>query len=98
VAWLVEEQGPNTGRRWPLQLGETTLGRHSTANDIVVRSRQASRRHSAIRTDADGCFYYDIEPTNPTLINEEPLVGAHQLAEGDRLLIGDVILRFTKEG
>jgi hypothetical protein len=98
AAWLVVEQGPEAGRRWPVHSGETTLGRHSMANDIVIPSRQASRRHAAIRADAEGYVYYDVEPTNPTLINDEPVVGSHELEEGDRLLIGDVVLRFTKEG
>jgi hypothetical protein len=95
VAWLVVEQGPETGHRWPVLPGETSLGRSRTDNDIVIPSRTASRRHAVIRADAEACVYYDLEPTNPTLVNGVAIVGSHELAEGDRIRIGDVILRFT---
>jgi pSer/pThr/pTyr-binding forkhead associated (FHA) protein len=91
------EHGPDVGRRTPVPIGETSLGRSRSANDIVIPSSTASRRHAAIRADAEGCVYYDIEPTNPTLINDAPIVGSHELRDGDRIRIGDIILRFTKE-
>jgi pSer/pThr/pTyr-binding forkhead associated (FHA) protein len=97
VAWLVVEEGPEIGRRWPVMLGDTSLGRNRSANDIVTPSRTASRRHAVIRADANQCMYYDIEPTNPTLLNDSPVVGSHELVEGDLVRIGDVVLRFTKE-
>ena len=97
VAWLIVEQGPEPGRRWPVTLGETSLGRSSASNAIVVPSRTASRRHAVIRADAGGLIYYDIQPTNPTLINGRQIVGSHELREGDRIRIGDVIMRFSKE-
>ena len=78
--------------------GETRLGRSRSANDIVIPGRTASRRHSVIQADGQGFVYYDMEPTNPTLINDVAIVGFHTLKEGDRILIGDVVLRFTLEG
>jgi len=97
VAWLVVEQGPEPGRRWPVPLGETSLGRRRAGNDIVIPSRTASRRHAVIRADAEACVYYDLGTTNPTLVNDTPIVGPHELTPGDRIRIGDVILRFTTE-
>ena len=97
VAWLVVEQGPEAGSRWPLPQGETRLGRTRSANDVVIPSRTASRRHASIRAEAGDLVYYDIEPTNPTLINSTPIAGSHELNEGDRIQIGDSVLRFTKE-
>jgi hypothetical protein len=97
VAWLVVEQGAEPGRRWPVVLGETSLGRSSTSNAIVVPSRTASRRHAVIRADAGGFMYYDLQPTNPTLINDRPIVGSYELRESDRIRIGDVVMRFSKE-
>lgn len=97
VAWLIVEQGPETGHRWSVPLGETSLGRSRADNDIVIQSRTASRRHAVIRADAEACVYYDLETTNPTLVNDAPIVGFHELTEGDRIRIGDVILRYTTE-
>jgi Ca-activated chloride channel family protein len=97
AAWLVVEQGPEVGRRWPVPPGETSLGRSRADNAIVIPSRTASRRHAVIRADAAGCVYYDLQPTNPTLVNDKPIVGSHQLAEGDRIRIGDVVLKFSEE-
>lgn len=98
AAWLVVEAGPEAGRRWPVSPGETSLGRTRSLNDVVISSSTASRQHAVIRTGAEGCVYYDLKTTNPSLINDELMVGSHELAEGDRIRIGDVILRFTKEG
>jgi hypothetical protein len=95
VAWLVVQQGPDAGRRWPVSQGETSLGRSRADNAIVIPSRTASRRHAVIQADAETCVYYDLEPTNPTFVNDARVVGSHELAEGDRIRIGDVILRFT---
>ncbi|MBN1485065.1 MAG: VWA domain-containing protein [Chloroflexia bacterium] len=97
VAWLVIEEGRETGRRWALSPGETTLGRSRSDSDIVIQASTASRRHAVIRVEEDLCTYFDLEPTNPTLINDEPLIGAHELDEGDRIQIGEVSMRFTKE-
>ncbi len=98
VAWLVVEAGPDAGSRWPVVMGETRLGRTRSANDVVIPSSTASRRHASILADVDGFVYYDIEPTNPTLTNDVPIVGSHELLDGDRIQIGDIILRFEKEG
>lgn len=98
VAWLVVEEGPDAGRRWPVQPGETLLGRSKADNDVVISSRTASRQHAVIRADAENCVYYDLEPTHPTIVNDAPLVGSRKLAQGDHICIGDVVLRFSKEG
>lgn len=97
AAWLVVEQGPEVGRRWPLLPGETRLGRNRASNDVVVPSRTASRRHAVIRAEPGGSVYYDLETTNPTLVNGEPVVGSQELVDGDRIRIGDVVLRYTEE-
>jgi hypothetical protein len=97
AAWLVVEQGPEVGRRWPVPLGETTLGRSRADSDIVIPSRTASRRHAVVCADAEGCVVQDLQPTNPTLVNDRPIVGSHRLAEGDLIRIGDVVFRFSKE-
>jgi Ca-activated chloride channel family protein len=95
TAWLVVEQGTKPGERFPLREGETSLGRSSAENDIKVEGRTASRRQSVIRASGGQFIYFDVSTLNPTIINGQEVVGSHELAEGDRIEIGDMILRFT---
>lgn len=98
VGWLIIERGPEMGRRWPLPVGETALGRSRSDNDIVVASSTVSRRHALIHADNNAVIYHNLKPTNPTLINEETVVGSQALEDGDRIQIGnDVVFVFVKE-
>lgn len=94
-AWLVVQRGSRPGQRFPLHEGEITLGRSRRDNVIALEGRTASRRHAVIRGTAGQFVYYDMTQTNPTVINGQEIRGPHELVEGDRIEVGDMILIFT---
>jgi diguanylate cyclase (GGDEF)-like protein len=82
----------------PLEREEVTLGRALEA-DVRVNDARASRMHARIRVERDhstGETRYritDLGSTNGTLVNGQP-VGDAFLNDGDKLTIGEHILRF----
>lgn len=80
-----------------LEQAETVLGR-DPACQIVLALPPVSRRHAAIRRDAESCNLCDLGSANGTTLNGEP-VGetSHPLQPGDVItLAGAVRLRFEQ--
>ena len=71
-----------------LRPGEKLVIGRSFECDFQVRSEGASRLHAVIRPEGKGHVVEDAGSTNGTLINAEPLVGAHTMKAGDVVLVG----------
>lgn len=95
---LVFLRGEQLAAPIPLERDEVTLGRALEA-DVRVNDARASRLHARITTERDpasGATRYrvtDLGSTNGTLLNGEPVSDA-TLAEGDKLTIGEHLIRF----
>jgi diguanylate cyclase (GGDEF)-like protein len=82
----------------PLERDEVVLGRALEA-DVRVNDARASRLHAAISTERDpatGDVRYrirDLGSTNGTIVNGTPVTEA-PLSDGDKLLIGEHLIRF----
>jgi VWFA-related protein len=96
-AWLVVERGSHPGERFPLHKDEVSLGRSRAENDVKIEGRTASRRQAVVKADGEQLIYFDLSPTNPSIINGTEMVGPRELVEGDLIEIGDMVLRFTRE-
>lgn len=77
-------------------LGDLTRLGREPGNEIVVNDGGASRRHAEVVRDGDGYVLKDLKSANGTFLNDER-VDTVRLAEGDRVKIGAVVLRFTLE-
>ena len=72
---------------------EVVLGRIDTAG-IVVPDQSVSRHHARLFTRDGRWWAEDLGARNGTLLNDEPLLKPTPLGPGDRLKIGETIVRF----
>jgi hypothetical protein len=85
--------------RVPGQPAEMILGREaaSSPRHVTLASSTVSRRHARV-TYADGRWLVtNLSRTNPVVVNDQALdefEGARPLLDGDRIELGDVVLRF----
>ncbi len=89
--------GPDMGRRYPLRPGRTLIGRGETAG-VRVQDNSVSRVHAVVESNAEGCYVIDQKSLNGTHVNDRPVAGAFQLADGDYVRIGNAIFRYLEGG
>ena len=85
--------------RGPGGTPEITLGRMEgpTHRHVQLPAQTVSRMHARMRFEAGRWHIANLSPTNPVVINGDPLDADGQsraLAEGDRVELGEVVLRF----
>jgi hypothetical protein len=82
----------------PMQL---ILGRDSgpSAQHVALKSSTVSRRHARFEFSNGHWAVNNLSKTNPVVVNDEELShtdGARSLTDGDRLELGEVVLRFRE--
>lgn len=83
----------DTGEAFPLDGGETIIGRADDCS-LVVRDDSVSSRHAAIRKSANGIItVLDMGSTNGTTVNNVRISEA-QLVSGQRVVFGRVAFQF----
>ena len=88
--------GLTQGERFDL-FGGVSLGRSPDA-DIRIDDRYASGIHARLFSRGGNYYVEDMNSTNGTLLNAEPLHGEAELAHGDLIRIGDTEFRFEQGG
>lgn len=96
-AALVVIYGLELGRKYDLCKTETLIGRSAKA-EIQVDQESISRNHACITTSKRGVFIKDLESTNGTFVNDEPVRGETPLCNGDLVKIGRTIFKFIAGG
>lgn len=91
---LILESGSTEKKVFPLYQ-RLTVGRQST-NDIVIADRMVSKRHAVVGRVKGKIVVKDLSSRNGTFVNGEKVEKAI-LVSGDRLKIGNAVLRFFKE-
>ena len=84
-------------RRFPLSAGEHILGRDPDA-DISLDASTVSRRHARLIVTADGVTLEDFSSKNGTFRGAERVTSPVQLADGDDLHIGSLVMTFHARG
>jgi pSer/pThr/pTyr-binding forkhead associated (FHA) protein len=87
---------PNTGRSWPLYLGENKVGR-GLDNDIVLNHDSISRQHAKIRVDGSSVYVDDLNSVNGTYICDERVKHGVVLPD-QNIRIGLINLMIRKPG
>ncbi len=91
-ACLVVLQGQRLGQR--IDLGEQPLiiGRSPEA-EFQVLERSVSREHCRIWQEPAGYRIKDLDSTNKTFLNDQPIIEA-ELKDGDHIAVGSCVLKF----
>ena len=90
--WL--QWGP---RRFPLPIGEHVIGRDPDV-EIRLDASTVSRRHARVVVTAEGVRLEDSASKNGTLRGEERVTSPVQLADGDAIYIGSLLVTFHVRG
>lgn len=97
-AGLVLEAGPGQGQQWVVGPGETRIGRQRSENDVILLGSEVSRKQAVIRASGGVYMYTSLSQSLPSLINGRSVAGEQRLADGDRIQIGQFVLRFVGPG
>lgn len=93
---ITMRSGPVTGKSFPLEKEETTVGR-DLANEIAISDPEVSRRHARFLLRDDNVFVEDLGSTNGTFLNGERIASPQQLRKGDVITFGEsVVVVFEK--
>ena len=89
---IIIEAGPDEGLRMTLR-PITAIGRAENSH-LVINDPFASTNHAIILWREDVWWIEDLESHNGTYVNDERITKPTALASGDRIRIGETILRF----
>jgi pSer/pThr/pTyr-binding forkhead associated (FHA) protein len=82
------------GKSFVLDKKETIVGRDETC-DITIDDPLISKKHCRITLTDEGHYHIeDLDSTNSTYLNGKLLKKTGHVSYGDRIIIGDTILRF----
>lgn len=96
-ACLVIFSGAETGRRLLLEPGQWVIGRGVQAT-LAIQETSLSRRHAELRVDEQGVTLRDLGSSNGSWVNGQRVGGPARLADGDRLRLGQLQLRYLAAG
>lgn len=88
---VITEKG-GTERRETFDQSEVTIGRVQ-GNDLMLPKGNVSKRHCRLERTESGFVVADQNSTNGTYVNRRRITQATTVREGDRIYIGDFILR-----
>jgi len=91
---IIVESGPRPGARWLLRPGETMVfGRTERADVILGEDPSLSSRHFHVSIEGEACVIEDLQSTNGTWMNDEP-IRSRVLNDGDRVRAGQFVFAF----
>ena len=79
--------GPDVGKEYRLNEGDTVIGRGGSSN-IILPEPQISTRHAQITIEGDQWHIADLSSTNGTIVNGERIRRKVPLSLGDRIRFG----------
>lgn len=84
------------GQGYVLESGETLIGRDSSCR-IRINDKQISGIHCRINSSSQGIIIEDLDSSNGTYLNRKKIKKPMPINYGDRIVIGESILRFLFE-
>jgi hypothetical protein len=89
-------RGWQEGREYPLLKAHNLLGRDEQADIALFRDMKVEKRHAVIQREGPDRFVLvnTNAPPEYTRVNDEPVAKSRDLRDGDRIQLGNVVLRF----
>ena len=87
-------RGWQEGREYPLDRAFAMLGRDEGADVALFRDMRIEKQHAVIERTRHEFVLHNRAAPAQTLVNDAPVVGRCPLADGDRIQLGGVVLRF----
>jgi pSer/pThr/pTyr-binding forkhead associated (FHA) protein len=85
------------GRSYVIKTSRVLIGRAGSC-DITIKDPLISKKHCVVSTeDGQRFFIEDLGSTNATYLNKKTVKRKTQISYGDRLIIGNTVLRFFLE-
>ena len=94
---LVVAEGAHKGKVIPIKLAQFVIGRDPQCH-LRPSSASISKRHCVIVVKGERVVLRDLDSTNGTFVNDEPLQGPTELHDEDRLKIGPLAFTLRLEG
>lgn len=92
---VLQGERPARGERFILSSKTITMGR-DPENELVLSDQFASGQHARIIIMNGGYWIEDLGSRNGTLLNRERIAAVAPLQPGDRIEVGDTVLRFEQ--
>ncbi len=92
-SWLVEKDGPDAGKKFPIFWEEMTIGRDEE-NGIVVADEAVSLKHAKIKRIRNAYLLFDLVSENGTFLNDKKLLRPKPLYDWDEIRIGRTLFIF----
>jgi hypothetical protein len=93
--WLVEKEGPHTGRKYRINWHTVTIG-YDDDSSIVIEDNTVSPKHAKIERHGNKFVLYDLLSENGTWLNGKKLLRPKELHDFDEIGIGRTKLIFRK--
>ncbi|HXG09105.1 MAG TPA: FHA domain-containing protein [Gemmataceae bacterium] len=88
-------RGWQEGREYPLEKANNVLGRDEHADIALFRDMKIEKRHAIIQREENRFILVNNQaPPEYTRVNDLPVPYTIDLKDGDRIQLGDVVLRF----
>jgi hypothetical protein len=88
-------RGWQEGREYPLDKPATLLGRDEHADIALFRDMKVEKRHALIKRQGERFYLVNNSaPPEHTRVNDHVVPQSRELRDGDRVQLGNVVLRF----
>lgn len=88
-------RGWQEGREYPLDKSDNRLGRDEHSDIALFRDMKVEKKHAIIQREGQRYLLLNNEaPSEWTRVNDKPVLQCCDLHDGDRIQLGNVVLRF----
>lgn len=96
---MIEGPAGYVGKRWPLDQTDIIIGRSMTST-IFVDDKSVSKSHAKITVSNGEVYLLDLESTNSTEVNDDPIPALIplKLTNNDQIKTGNVLFKFLESG